>query len=112
MSKETVYLSRFAYFAAMNWSDVCSPIVSGASRGIGLGLVSSLAKRSNVKIYAGARNPGSAAQLNPIVEKSDGKVVIVKLDTTNIEDARAAGLKIEGSEGKLDVVVANAGGSA
>ncbi|KZT54355.1 NAD(P)-binding protein [Calocera cornea HHB12733] len=84
-------------------------LVSGANRGIGLGLVTSLAARDNVVVFAGARNPSSASDLKTLQAKYPGKVHILKLTSADAADNTAAAEEIKRVTGKLDVVIANAG---
>ncbi|KZO92359.1 NAD(P)-binding protein [Calocera viscosa TUFC12733] len=84
-------------------------LVSGANRGIGLGLVTSLAARPNVVVFAGARNPTFASDLNDLETKYPGKVHTVKLTSADEADNLAAVAEIKRVAGKLDVVIANAG---
>ncbi|KDQ17644.1 hypothetical protein BOTBODRAFT_105443 [Botryobasidium botryosum FD-172 SS1] len=84
-------------------------LVSGANRGIGLGLVTALATRDNVVVFAGARNPSPAKDLHALVDKYPGKVHIVKLTSCDKADNEAAIAEIKTIAGRLDVVVANAG---
>jgi len=85
--------------------------VSGANRGIGLGLVQQLVKRDNVLLFAGARDPTKATALNSLAEET-GRIVIVKLESTSEEDAKAAAQLVKDKVGKLDYLIANAGACA
>ncbi|KAF7983659.1 hypothetical protein HWV62_19545 [Athelia sp. TMB] len=88
-------------------------LVSGANRGIGLALVKALVSRYNDTIvFAGARNPTVAAELAELVQKFPGRVHIIKLTSCDKQDNNAAVKEIEKIEGRLDVVIANAGISA
>ena len=60
-------------------------LVTGGNRGIGEALVRELLAMGAAKVYAGCREPGSAAHL---VAQGAGRVVEVKLDVTNDEAAR------------------------
>lgn len=60
-------------------------LVTGGNRGIGEALVRELLVMGAAKVYAGCREPGSAAHL---VAQGAGRVVEVKLDVTNDQDAR------------------------
>jgi len=84
-------------------------LVSGANRGIGLGLVTQLAIRDDVLVFAGARNPSAASDLHALSEKHPGKIYIVKLTSADKADNEAAVAKIKELAGRLDVVIANAG---
>jgi len=84
-------------------------LISGANRGIGLGLVTALARRSNVLVFAGARNPATAIDLKALVEKYPNKVYIVKLTSCDERENTAAIEEIRSIAGRLDVVIANAG---
>ncbi|GAA5972857.1 hypothetical protein JCM11641_003976 [Rhodosporidiobolus odoratus] len=90
MSSQTVYL------------------VTGANRGLGFGLVSSLATRENVLVFATARDPSKATDLNKLAQEK-GNVVVLKLKAGNEGDAKAAAKEVEEKAGKVDVVIANAG---
>ncbi|GAA6048660.1 hypothetical protein JCM3770_002006 [Rhodotorula araucariae] len=92
----------------MSSSGPTTYFVSGANRGIGLGLVSALARRDNVLVFAGARDPSKADALN-VLAKETGRVVVVKLESTSEEDAKAAAEIVKAKVGKLDYLVANAG---
>ena len=91
---------------------MASFLITGASRGFGLALVKELVSlpTSQVsKIIATVR--GDAPALNEIVEKSSGRVAVVKLDVTDqtsIKKAAAETEPILGEKG-LDVLINNAG---
>ncbi|KZO92371.1 NAD(P)-binding protein [Calocera viscosa TUFC12733] len=84
-------------------------LVSGANRGIGLGLVTSLVLRPDVVVFAGARNPAAASDLKALQNQYPGKLHIVKLTSAERADNEAAIAEIKRTTGKLDVVIANAG---
>jgi len=101
-------------------------LVSGANRGIGeqqavsrmfacsspvpgLGFVSALAVRPNVIVFAGARDPSSAAELKSLELKYPDIVHVVKLSSADRTDNTAAVAEIERAAGRLDVIIANAG---
>ncbi|KZO92343.1 NAD(P)-binding protein [Calocera viscosa TUFC12733] len=84
-------------------------LVSGANRGIGLGLVTYIAARPDVIVFAGCRNPAAATDLDALVAKYPGKVYIVKLTSCEKADNEAAVAKIKDVTGRLDVVISNAG---
>ena len=82
--------------------------ISGANRGIGLELVKVVANDPEKVIFAGARNPSKAAELQALAS-SNANIHIVKLESTSVADATAAADKVRQVTGGLDVVVANAG---
>ncbi|KAI5480574.1 large subunit ribosomal protein L24e [Pseudohyphozyma bogoriensis] len=84
-------------------------LVSGANRGVGLGLVTALAARPNTFVYAGARDVAKAGALESLSEKYPGVIKIVELDYARPETAKAVGELIEKEHSKVDVVIANAG---
>lgn len=83
--------------------------MSGATRGLGLGLVKNLSSRPNTIVFAGARDPSIADELNALVAKSKEKLHVVKLVSGSEEDAKAAAKIVQEKTGKLDVLIANAG---
>jgi len=89
----------------------CSTVylVSGANRGIGLGLVTALASRDDVVVFAGARNPSAAKDLHVLAEKYPGKLHIVKLTSGDKTENEGVIAEIRAIAGRLDVVIANAG---
>ncbi|KII83532.1 hypothetical protein PLICRDRAFT_119312 [Plicaturopsis crispa FD-325 SS-3] len=84
-------------------------LVSGANRGIGLGLVKALVARDNVLVFAGARDVASASNLHAVSKAHPGKLHIVKLESASKEDGEAAAALVEKVAGHIDVIIANAG---
>ncbi|WWD17809.1 hypothetical protein CI109_102251 [Kwoniella shandongensis] len=82
-------------------------LITGANRGIGLGLAKEYAKRPNTTVIAGLRKPDSMPDITGKAEGS--KLVVVKLDSAEIGDGKKAmeELKNQGIT-KLDIVIANA----
>ena len=62
-------------------------LVTGANRGIGRAFVEALIARGAAKIYAGARDPGTLADL---VGRHPDRIVPIKLDITQSADIAAA----------------------
>ena len=83
-------------------------VVSGATRGIGLGVVEQLAKRSTAIIYAGARNLAKADKLQQLA-KQRANVHVVQLDAKSEADHKALAAQVQAEAGRADVVWANAG---
>ena len=62
-------------------------------------------------VFAGARDPATAADLQALASKSSGRLHIVKLASASVDDHAAAIKEIEQTAGHIDVLVANAGES-
>ncbi|GAM91529.1 hypothetical protein ANO11243_095810 [Dothideomycetidae sp. 11243] len=87
-------------------------LVTGASRGIGLGLVTELLARPSTTVIAGVRDPAKASSaLEALPHGSGSRLIIVKLDSTKEIDAAAAIAELQNKHGVkvIDVVYANAG---
>lgn len=89
---------------------MASYLITGASRGIGLELATQLASSSEAStIFAAARKESPA--LKELIEKSNGKVVLVHLEATDSASIKQAVAEVEKSVGGkgLDVLINNAG---
>jgi NAD(P)-dependent dehydrogenase (short-subunit alcohol dehydrogenase family) len=87
-------------------------LITGASRGFGLALVKELASLPHSKVSKIiATTRGDAPQLDEVVQKSSGRVVIVQLDVTDQSSVKKAVPEAEKAlEGSgLDVLINNAG---
>jgi len=74
--------------------------VQGASRGIGLEFVKTLAVRRSVRVVAGCRDPDRADQLHEVEN-----VKIVKCDVTKENDLKNVSREISAEFGKLDFAI-------
>uniref|UniRef100_A0A914DJQ1 NAD(P)-binding protein n=1 Tax=Acrobeloides nanus TaxID=290746 RepID=A0A914DJQ1_9BILA len=87
-------------------------LITGANRGIGLAFVRYLAKENEVKrIFAGARNPQNAQDLQELEKLYPGKISSVQLDVQNdssIESAYNHVKNVLKDEG-LNLLINNAG---
>ncbi|CAI7648599.1 unnamed protein product [Penicillium glandicola] len=87
-------------------------LISGATKGIGRGLVGKYLARNNVTVIAAVRNPSSseAISLFDLPTGKNSRLVIVKIDASSDIDAKAA-VESLSSHGvlALDIVIANAG---
>jgi NAD(P)-dependent dehydrogenase (short-subunit alcohol dehydrogenase family) len=81
-------------------------VITGANRGIGLGLVGACLDRGD-EVHATARRPDSATELAALRKKAAGRLSIHPLDVTQEDDARALSKEL-GKEG-IDVLFNNAG---
>ncbi|KAJ9092789.1 hypothetical protein QFC21_006664 [Naganishia friedmannii] len=85
-------------------------LISGANRGIGLSLVSAFLKHTpSAVIFAGARDPSKATELNEIAKKYPNNVHVIKLVADDAESNKAAVEEVKKVTDRLDIVVANAG---
>ncbi|BGP31101.1 hypothetical protein JCM10296v2_002865 [Rhodotorula toruloides] len=84
-------------------------VITGASRGIGFAITSLLAKRENVLIFAGTRDTTKSTQLSELAKQTGGKVIPVKLESANEEDAAALAKLVKEKADKVDFLIANAG---
>jgi NAD(P)-dependent dehydrogenase (short-subunit alcohol dehydrogenase family) len=71
--------------------------------------VSKLATHEDVVVFAGARTPSTASQLNALAAKYPGKVHVVQLVASDESGNKAAIAQIKEIAGRLDVVIANTG---
>ena len=58
-------------------------MISGASRGLGLGLVTGLMKQDNTTVVAAARNPDKSEALQKLVKQNPERLHTVSLDTSS-----------------------------
>jgi NAD(P)-dependent dehydrogenase (short-subunit alcohol dehydrogenase family) len=75
----------------------------------GLAIAQVLATRPDTIVFAGAREPAAAAELQALAKSHPGALHVVKLTSANEADNRAAVEEIKRVAGRLDVVIANAG---
>lgn len=68
-----------------------------------------LSCRKDAIVFAGARNPSAATELQNLANQLPDKVHVVKLTSGSKEDNEKAVETIKEVAGRLDVVVANAG---
>jgi len=83
-------------------------LVTGASRGIGHDLVLALAA-AGATVAAGARSVDDVAELVATVRASGGRAVPLAMDLSDVASVRAAVDRLLVAEGRIDVLVNNAG---
>jgi NAD(P)-dependent dehydrogenase (short-subunit alcohol dehydrogenase family) len=81
-------------------------VITGANRGIGLGLVGGFAARGD-EVWAGTRRPGEARELQELAEASGGRVHVQELDVRDEQKVRAFAAAV--GDAGVDVLVNNAG---
>ncbi|VDK47673.1 unnamed protein product [Anisakis simplex] len=98
--------------ANMPPSGPLSVLITGANRGLGLGLVKQWLTLPTIKhIFACSRNPASAQELNEL-SKNNSRIHCVQLDVNNddsIADAKKKVDSILDGESGLNVLINNAG---
>jgi norsolorinic acid ketoreductase len=93
-------------------SSTLTYLITGANRGIGKGLASSLLQRPNITVIAAVRDVAkSISALDSLPKASGSKLIIVKLDSSSEADPKNAAVQLQTEHGitSLDVVIANAG---
>jgi NAD(P)-dependent dehydrogenase (short-subunit alcohol dehydrogenase family) len=81
-------------------------VVTGANRGIGLGLARAYAERGD-EVWATARKPSEAKELQALAKSSGGKVHVHALDVTSDEQVRAVATAV--GDAPVDILINNAG---
>src|SRR5574338_923709 len=84
-----------------------SRLITGSNRGIGLEHAVRYAGRG-ARVWATAREPGAAEELNALAATHPGKVVVLAYDAS--APSAAADLKRQIGDAPLDLMFANAGG--
>lgn len=83
-------------------------LITGATRGIGYSIACRLAGQGYV-VYAGARKTSSLDKLQSLYQQHPDSVHIVKMDVTSQEQVDEAIQTVIAAEGRIDVLVNNAG---
>ena len=83
-------------------------LVTGANRGIGLGIVNQYLERGNVRIFATCRTPEKANDLNAVAEANPEIVTVIPLDLADEQSIQAASTLIRKHVDGLDVLINNA----
>ncbi|MGH9126200.1 MAG: SDR family oxidoreductase [Acidimicrobiales bacterium] len=83
-------------------------LITGCSSGFGLTTALAFARRGD-KVYATMRDLGKSAALDDAIASERVSVAKLKLDVTDDESVTAAVGAVVGTEGRIDVLVNNAG---
>lgn len=83
-------------------------VITGASRGIGFAIAERLSE-SGYTVYAGKRTTSTMQYLQPLAEKYPDTLHILDIDVTKQEEIDQAIKTIIENEGRIDVLVNNAG---
>ncbi|MGB1285776.1 MAG: SDR family oxidoreductase [Aggregatilineales bacterium] len=85
-------------------------LITGTNRGIGLELVRQYAQQSDDNvIFATARTPEKATDLNALASEYDGRIHILQLDINDEASRNTALATISQHTDKLDIMINNAG---
>ena len=82
--------------------------ITGANRGLGFGLTKAYAARPDTIVFATARDPSKATELNEFAA-THKNVHIIRLTADSETDAAAAAKEVSKITDGIDVVIANAG---
>jgi NAD(P)-dependent dehydrogenase (short-subunit alcohol dehydrogenase family) len=82
-------------------------MITGANRGIGLALTTALVTRG-LLVFAGARQPDTAHDLNRLRNQHPDRLEILPLDVTNDDSVRRCAETVQGVTRTLDILVNNA----
>ncbi|KAF8170943.1 hypothetical protein BJ912DRAFT_131594 [Pholiota molesta] len=84
-------------------------LITGANSGLGFGLARLIAEKGHI-VYIGARNEAAGKEAVHTLHSEGFKTAkLVKINITDPSSTKAAAEVIEAAEGKLDVLVNNAG---
>lgn len=84
-------------------------LITGTSRGIGKAIAERFAKEGAI-VYANAREEGCLTEwADALNEKMDGQVLPLYFDLTKPEEIKQAIIRIKKEQGRVDVLVNNAG---
>lgn len=102
-----------ALISALFLSMACAKtvLITGCSRGIGLGLVKASLSEANTFVIATCRSPSTSIELMSIaLEYGRDRLLVLPLDTTCLDSHKAAlkSMEMEGIQ-KIDILMANAG---
>lgn len=101
-----IFLLFFLSFFQLKAAQVV--LITGANRGIGYSVVKRLANEGYI-VYAGARKTSSLNQLLQACEQFPGHIHIIEIDVTDQSQVDNAVNTVITKEGRIDVLVNNAG---
>lgn len=84
-------------------------LITGANRGIGLGMVRECLGRDDYTVYATCRQPDDAADLHDLKDTHGDRLHIVQMDVTDEDSIAGAVGAVQQHTHALDVLVNNAG---
>ena len=86
-------------------------LITGCSRGLGLGLARGLLKTTDWSVVATARKPSESKDLTALKEKYGDRILLLSLDVEKDESIAAAVAKLRDDArfGRIDILINNAG---
>ncbi len=82
--------------------------LTGANRGIGLAIVRE-ALRRGYRVFAGARQPDRAAELQALARAHPDQLILIPIDVADDDSIQAAADQVRAHTDALDVIINNAG---
>lgn len=74
-------------------SKMTTYLISGASRGLGLGLVERVLELEGTRVFAAARNPGKSEELQTLAKDSPDRLTLLTLDTSDEASIKVCGMR-------------------
>ena len=68
-------------------------LISGASRGLGLGLVERVLELQDTRVIAAARSPGKSEELQTLAKDSPDRLTLLTLDTSDESSIKVCGMR-------------------
>ena len=68
-------------------------VISGASRGLGLGLVERVLELQDTRVIAAARNPGNSEELQTLAKHTPDRLTLLTLDTSDESSIKVCGMR-------------------
>lgn len=84
-------------------------LITGANRGIGLGLVRRYLEREETQVFATCRRPDAASELRQLAGQYSARLTVVPLDVTDLDSIASAARMVASQVDGLDLLVNNAG---
>ena len=84
-------------------------LITGANRGIGLGLVRRYLDLGQPRVFAACRQPDAAAELNRLALQHGERLTVIPLDVTDLDSIASAAEQVAAQVDGLDLLINNAG---
>ena len=83
-------------------------LITGANRGIGLGIVEQYLKRGNAQIFAACRSTEDAEELSTLAKKNQERLTLIQMDLADFQSIERSLESIKEHCEGLDIVINNA----